>query len=122
LDSEFRLVDLVEEARTRRWSFADVLVERFASRVRAAGSIRRGRSVEDQVERIVEELGLPRRMRTNFRGRGGRVAPCDLAIPGEGDAAAIVCGIKGFDSTGSKLTDAAREIEAMAEQRLPSQY
>ena len=29
---------------------------------------------------------------------------------------------KGFDSTGSKLTDAVREIEEMADVRLPRQY
>ena len=29
---------------------------------------------------------------------------------------------KGFDSTGSKLSDAVREIEEMAEVRLPRQY
>jgi hypothetical protein len=29
---------------------------------------------------------------------------------------------KGFDSTGSKLTDAVREVEEMAEVRLPTQF
>jgi hypothetical protein len=33
-----------------------------------------------------------------------------------------VCGAKGFDSTGSKLTDAVRELEEMAETRLPRQF
>ncbi|MDP9341985.1 MAG: hypothetical protein M3Q23_07765 [Actinomycetota bacterium] len=122
LDDEFRLVQRLKDQRVRRWSFADVLAERYASRLRAAGSIGRGRRVEDQVERIVDDLELPRQMRTQFRGRGGQTAPCDLAIPEGGQRAQIVCGIKGFDSTGSKLTDAAREIEAMAEVRLPNQY
>jgi len=122
LDGEFRLVDQIKQQRTKKWTLADVLAERYASRTRAAGSIGRGRSVEDQVERVVNDLGLPRRMRTNFQGRGGRTAPCDLAIPEGADSALIVCGIKGFDSTGSKLTDAAREIEAMADVRLPNQY
>jgi hypothetical protein len=34
----------------------------------------------------------------------------------------IVVVAKGFDSTGSKLTDAVREIEEIAEVRLPRQY
>jgi hypothetical protein len=29
---------------------------------------------------------------------------------------------KGFDSTGSKLTDAVREVEEMADVRLPTQF
>jgi hypothetical protein len=39
-----------------------------------------------------------------------------------GDHAEIVVAAKGFDSTGSKLTDAVREIEEMADVRLPRQY
>lgn len=34
----------------------------------------------------------------------------------------IVCAAKGFDSTGSKLGDAVREIEAMAAVRAPTQF
>lgn len=34
----------------------------------------------------------------------------------------IAIAIKGFNSTGSKLTDAAREVESMAEVRLPRQF
>jgi hypothetical protein len=34
----------------------------------------------------------------------------------------IVVAAKGFDSTGSKLTDAVREIEEMADVRLPRQF
>jgi len=33
-----------------------------------------------------------------------------------------VVAAKGFDSTGSKLTDAVREVEEMAAKRRPSQY
>lgn len=35
---------------------------------------------------------------------------------------AIAVAAKGFDSTGSKLTDAVREVEEMADIRLPAQY
>lgn len=59
--------------------------------------------------------------RTRFVGRNSRTAPCDLVIP-NGDNAAIVVAAKAFDSTGSKLTDAVREIEEMADVRLPRQY
>lgn len=122
LDKEFGLLEELRTQRRRKWSFSDVLLERFATRLRAAGSIGRGRRVEDLVEAVVQDLGLEHSMRTRFAGRGGEVGPCDLAIPSGGKAAKIVCAIKGFDSTGSKLTDAAEEIARMAEIRLPTQF
>ncbi len=59
--------------------------------------------------------------RTRFTGRNDRSAPCDLVIP-NASGAEIVVAAKGFDSTGSKLTDAVREIEEMAEVRTPRQF
>lgn len=122
LDEGFGLIDEVVSQRRRHWSFADVLLERFSSRRRAGRAVGRGRQVEDQVEAIVTELGLPHAMRERFVGRNGRDAPCELAIPEAGDGAAIVCAVKGFDSTGSKLTAAVTEIKQMADVRLPRQY
>lgn len=49
-----------------------------------------------------------------------RTAPCDLAIPSDSTPEVVVAA-KGFDSTGSELTDAVREIEEMADVRLPRQ-
>lgn len=40
----------------------------------------------------------------------------------DGGVQHIAVAAKGFDSTGSKLTDAVREIEEMADVRLPRQY
>lgn len=122
LDEGFGLIDEVVSQRRRHWSFADVLLERFSSRRRAGRAVGRGRQVEDQVEAIVTELGLPHAMRERFVGRNGRDAHCELAIPEAGDGAAIVCAVKGFDSTGSKLTAAVTEIKQMADVRLPRQY
>lgn len=42
--------------------------------------------------------------------------------PVDGPGALIVCAVKGFDSTGSKLTDAVREVESMASVREPRQF
>ena len=39
-----------------------------------------------------------------------------------GSSAEIVVAAKGFDSTGSKLTDAVREIEEMADVRMARQF
>lgn len=121
LDAEFALLEEIRLQRRRRWTFSDVLVERYASRTRAAGSIGRGRKVEDLVQAVAGDLGLPHAMRTRFQGRDA-TGPCDLAIPEGGQKALIVCAIKGFDSTGSKLTDAAEEIRRMTEIRQPKQF
>src|SRR5262249_30719289 len=73
-------------------------------------------------EQVVQALGLPYAMRVRFSGQRGQDAPCDFAVPGGGQHALIVGAVKGFDSTGSKLSDAVREIEQMAAVRLPRQF
>jgi len=78
--------------------------------------------VEDEIEAVAASLGLRYELRTRFQGRGGDTAPCDLAVPAGGVNARVVVAAKGFDSTGSKLTDAVREIEQMAEVRLPTHF
>lgn len=122
LDTHYGLVDRIEEERSRSWSYGDILFERVESRSRASRAIGRGRDLEDEVEKIVKSLGLPYALRTYFTGTGSRTAPCDLAIPVNGPGARIVCAVKGFDSTGSKLTDAVREVESMASVREPRQF
>jgi hypothetical protein len=117
LDEQFDLVAEVIGQRERRWTFADVLVERQSSRTNAAGTVSVGRVLENLVEELVKSLGLPYEMRVEFVGRGGRTAPADVAIPAGGTRSEIVIGIKSFGSTGSKQTDAAREFEEMAEVR-----
>jgi hypothetical protein len=121
LDQEFGVAQEVNAARARSYGWPDVLVARAGSRRTAGRAIAGGRSVEDAIEAVVQVLGLPYELRTRFRGRAAE-APCDVAIPTGGATAEIVCAAKGFDSTGSKLTDAVREIEEMANVRAPSQY
>lgn len=78
--------------------------------------------MEDRIEAIVRDLRLPYETRTRFEGRGGQTAPADIAIPRGYAGAEIVCAAKGFDSTGSKLGDAVREIMDMANVRKPTQF
>lgn len=122
LDDEFGLVAKLREQLEREWSFADVLLERYLwSRRTAANAVGQGRRVEDHVEDVVRGMGVPYQLRTRYVGRNV-AAPCDLAIPEGGEAAQVVVAMKGFNSTGSKLSDAVREVEAMAAARAPSQY
>jgi hypothetical protein len=120
LDDEFDLIRLVEDQRNRKYDFGDILVSRAGTRATATRAGASGRGVEDEIENIAISLGLTYETRTRFSGRS-RTAPCDLVIPNSANAA-IVVAAKGYDSTGSKLTDAVREIEEMAAVRLPSQY
>lgn len=120
LDDEFSVLELLEEQRGRSYDFGDVLVARAGSRGSAARAGAQGRKVEDQIEEIAVGLGLECSTRSRFTGNNMRTAPCDLAIPSDTEAQ-IVVAAKGFDSTGSKLSDAVREIEEMAAVRLPRQ-
>ena len=120
---EFGLIEKLNAELQRAWTYADVLLERALWSHRGASSaIGRGRGVEDRVEAVVIRLGVPLQLRTRFLGRGGESAPCDLALPTGGDDALIVIAMKGFNSTGSRLTDAVREIERMAAVRRPNQF
>lgn len=121
LDEEFDLVRLVETQRGMVFKFGDVLVARGSTRQSASRAGLAGRGVEDEIEGIARGLGLETAARTRFTGRNGRTAPCDLAVMA-GEKVAIAVAAKGFDSTGSKLTDAVREVEEMADVRLPAQY
>lgn len=122
LDDEYDLTAQLEAQRGQKYGFGDVLVARAGSRQSAGAAIRRGRDVEDVIEAAAKGLGLPYELRTRFTGRNGQSAPCDLAVPAGGGDAKIVCAAKGFDSTGSKLSDAVREIAEMAEVRLPTHF
>lgn len=122
LDELYDLVRLTKQQRSATFDFADILIARGRTRSQARSSGDAGRMVEDRFEDVATSLGLPCETRTRFVGRNGRDAPCDLAIPAGGEQAQIVVAAKGFDSTGSKLTDAVREVEEMAEVRLPRQY
>jgi hypothetical protein len=121
LDEEFDLVRLVTAQRHQVFTFGDVLVARGSGRQSANRAGLAGRSVEDEIEHVAQRLGLATAARTRFTGRNGRTAPCDLAVL-SGTHVAIAVAAKGFDSTGSKLTDAVREVEEMADVRLPTQF
>jgi hypothetical protein len=122
LDREFGLIAILVAERSRTFTFADILIARAAGHTRATSAQGGGRGVEDAIEEVIRGLRLPCQVRTRFQGRSGRTAPCDAAIPAGGAEAVIVVAAKGFDSTGSKLTDAVREVQEMADSRLPSQY
>jgi hypothetical protein len=120
--NESGLVDTIRANRGQTFTYADVLIARYGSRGRAGSAISRGRLLEDGVQRVADELRLPYLMRGRFVGRDGLDAPCHLAIPGTGRDALIVVAIKGYNSTGSKLSTSVDEVRIMADIRRPTQY
>lgn len=121
LDKDFDLIRILGTQLSTDYTFGDVLAARSGGKARAISAAETGRLIEDTIEKIVHELGLPFEVRTRFVGKGGRTAPADLVIPNAANAV-IAIAAKGFDSTGSKLTDAPREIQEMAEVRKPVQF
>lgn len=121
LDKEFDLVRLLRTQRNSSYTFADVLVARAGTRATATTAGQSGRKIEDELEGIARSLKLPYVPRVRFEGRNGRTAPADLAVPSAGRECVIAVAAKGFDSTGSKLSDAVREIEEMADARTGGQ-
>lgn len=120
--TDLRLVELVEAQRKGSYTLADVLIARAGARERAGRAVSRGRKLENLVEEIIKLLKLKYDTRTRFIGSRGEDAPCDFAIPGGKDQARIVIAVKGFDSTGSKLSAAVDEIDLMGRKRRPDQY
>jgi len=121
LDEDLELIDRLQAQAERKWTWADVLARTMAPRQSASRAVQQGRDLEDIVELQVAALGVGFESRTRFTGRGNRTAPADFALP-SAEKTFIAVAVKGFDSTGSKLGDAAREIEEMADVRTPHQY
>lgn len=113
MDREFDLVRLITEQRDRIYNFGDVLVARAASTTTASRAGASGRKVEDQIEAIIKDLGLPYKARTRFVGKNNATGPADFVIP-DPENAAIIIACKGNDSTGSKQTATLDEIVRVA--------
>ncbi|WDF33124.1 hypothetical protein PTW37_14925 [Arthrobacter agilis] len=122
LDEQHGLVGVVQAQRSATFGFGDILVARAGTRGTASRAGQAGRVLEDRLEAVTRDLGLRYSTRGRFRGRAGGTAPYDLGILDEHGEVVIAVAAKGFDSTGSKLTDAVREIEQMATVRKPTQF
>lgn len=102
---ELELPELIHNYATKTWTTKDILVERYKmSRGRAIAGQSRGRGLEDEVEKVLTEKGIPFQRGVTFTGKKGQTAKCDFCIPTK-DHPKIVMESKGFEATGSKLTD-----------------
>lgn len=116
------LPEAMWEQMGRTWTVADVLNERYRLlRGRAIAGQQRGRALEEQVRAVLERTGVPYEYSVTFVGREGQTAKCDFAIPSR-DRPKIVIEAKGFEATGSKVTDALGDILKIARARAMHMY
>lgn len=115
------LPDILHQEISKVWTSEDVLIDRYRMlRGRAMAGQARGRSLERQVETILKNV-VPFEPRVTFVGREGRKAKCDIAIPTR-DHPKIVIEAKGFEATGSKLTDFLGDIGKIIEAKESRMY
>lgn len=96
---------LIQDQVWRDWTIDDVLVDRYKlGRGRAIAGQSRGRGLENEVEAILKGIPVPFETRVTFSGPSGITAKCDFAIPTR-EEPLIVIEAKGYEATGSKLTD-----------------
>ena len=104
----------IKDQLTRSWDLGDVLVERYRmSRGRAIAGQARGRALEDNIEimlnAIQKRISMTYHRGGSFTGANGKKAKADFAIEGL-DEPRIVIEAKGYEATGSKLTDILGDV------------
>ncbi|HYC93691.1 MAG TPA: DpnII family type II restriction endonuclease [Thermoanaerobaculia bacterium] len=103
--AQIGMPQLIREQIWREWTIEDVLVDRYKlGRGRAIAGQSRGRALEDEVQAALERAGVPFEARVTFVAPSGATAKCDFAIPSR-ERPRIVVEVKGYEATGSKLTD-----------------
>lgn len=106
---------VIDQHLSRRWRVEDILIERYKmSRGRAIAGQKRGRGLEDEVGAVLTTVGVPFARGVTFSGKKGQTAKCDFAIPTKARPK-VVIEAKGFEATGSKLTDFLGDILKIAQ-------
>lgn len=116
------LPGIIDQQLARNWQAEDILIERYRmSRGRAIAGQRRGRGLEDEVEAVLKAASVVYEARVTFTGVQGKSAKCDFALPARSEPK-IVIEAKGFEATGSKLTDFLGDILKIVQARSPHMY
>lgn len=116
----------VDNELNKQWTVNDVLYDRYKfQRGRAIKGQRRGRGLEDAVQEILEKIknenGMTYDRGVTFTSRDDKTAKSDFAIP-SGAEPKIIIECKGFEATGSKLTDVLGDISKIVEAKTAHTY
>lgn len=108
------LIDAIDAHRSHKWTLQDILWDRYGHmRGRAMTAQKRGAALEDAVESILKELedeiGLTYYRGGNFISSSGEMAKADFTVPSR-ESPRIIIEAKGYEATGSKLTDVLGDI------------
>jgi hypothetical protein len=115
------LPEIIFRDLNKPWTVEEMLIDRYRmSRGRATAGQARGRSLEAKVEEILRPI-VPYEARISFVGRGGVTAKSDFVIP-DRNHPKIVIEAKGFEATGSKLTDFLGDIRKIIEAKESRTY
>jgi len=111
---ELGLTDAIDAHRFHEWTLRDVLWDRYGHmRGRAMTAQKRGLTLEDAVESILNELkneaGITFDRGGNFISKSGAEAKADFTVPSR-EVPHIIIEAKGYEATGSKLTDVLGDI------------
>jgi hypothetical protein len=111
---ELGVADAIATHRSHKWTLQDVLWDRYGHmRGRAMTAQKRGATLEDAVESILielkEEIGMTFDRGGNFVNRSGEQAKADFTVPSR-EVPRIIIEAKGYEATGSKLTDVLGDI------------
>ena len=103
----------------RDWKYQDVLLERYKyQRGRAIKGQKRGRSLEDDVESLLKQWGTKYIKGRTFKSRKGAMGKADFSIPSH-ISPKVVIEVKGYEATGSKLTDVLGDISKIVQAKDP---
>lgn len=107
------LREAMSDAVNRDVVWSDILRERLRSgRGSAIQGQQRGRGLEDFAEAVIQSVfGDGYEARCTFQGVSG-TAKCDFAIPSR-DKPLILIEAKGYQATGSKMTDIIGDVDAI---------
>ncbi len=120
--SQMGVEEEIEAQSKRTWGIEDVLMERYKfQRGRAIKGQKRGRALEDQVEELLNSVSCQFVRGGNFRGKNKKTAKADFSIP-ELVEPKIVIECKGFEATGSKMTDVLGDVEKILEAKSGQMY
>ncbi|MHA1664482.1 MAG: DpnII family type II restriction endonuclease [Candidatus Njordarchaeales archaeon] len=104
------LADVINRELFHEWKYFEILIERYKyQRGRAIKGQKRGKSLEDDVEEILKKAEIVYEKGGNFISRRGLEAKADFSIPSRFHPR-VVIEVKGYEATGSKLTDVLGDI------------